>query len=132
MKPLKYLVLIFFAGSIMFACNNEKKDLQVNLYELLENRGAFFDTTISKKQKQAYKKLLEVIVTNLKFQDDRIVFMDKDKFLSKGFTETLYGQFTQDIESANTAIAKDSLLLNVFREKFPAQMVKLKEKIDNW
>jgi hypothetical protein len=116
----------------MFACNSYEGDIQVNLYELLEHGGSFLDTTISKKQKQAYKKLAETVSANLKFQDDRIVFMDKDEFLSKGFSEMLYNQFEESIASVNIAIAKDSLILNEFKKKLPDKMAELQEKVINW
>jgi hypothetical protein len=132
MKKMKYLIFILFVASVMFACNNEKEKLQINLYEMIEQNGSLFDTAISKKHKQVYKKLAEVVAANLRMQNDTIVFMGKNEFLSKGFSETLYNQFVQDIEFANALIIKDSIWLNEFKRKLPLQMTKLRERVAKW
>ncbi|MDR2406808.1 MAG: hypothetical protein LBE13_01650 [Bacteroidales bacterium] len=113
-------------------CSGDKEDdIQIHLYEslLIEQGGSLFGIAMSKEQKQKYKKLAEVVAANLKLQNDKIVFMDKSEFLSKGFPDALYSQFIQDIELINVFIANDSLMLDAVKKKLPIQMAKLREKI---
>jgi uncharacterized protein YjaG (DUF416 family) len=130
MKTLKSLVFISLAAIIMYACEDKVDISPINLYDaIIEGNGIVFDSTMSKEKKQAYKKLLEVVSENLKLQDNKLVFMDKEEFLSKGFPETLYDKFAADLESANIVIAKDSLVLNMIKEKLPVQIAKIKNKL---
>ncbi|MDR1583274.1 MAG: hypothetical protein LBS55_08470 [Prevotellaceae bacterium] len=126
-RMLCVCAFILFAQS----CSQDKVDIsQINLYnEIIEGNGIVFDSTMSKEKKQAYKKLLEVVSENLKLQDNKLVFMDKEEFLSKGFPETLYDKFAVDLESINILIAKDSSFLNTIKEELPVQMAKMKKKL---
>jgi hypothetical protein len=132
MKTLKHLTFVLFGLSIMFACESNEFIPQDNLYNFIEKGEIFVDSALSKKQKQAYKKLMEVVAENLKLQDSEFVFMNKRDFLSKGFPETLYDKFARDIESANAVIVRDSVLLNEFKEKFPAHVAKMRKKAAEW
>jgi hypothetical protein len=58
----KYIALF---ESITGCDSDKKENLQVNLFELLEQGGSFLDATISKEQRQAYKKLGETVIQDI-------------------------------------------------------------------
>jgi hypothetical protein len=124
---LKYLVFVLLAGA-MFACEDKKNDLQVNLYELLEQNRPIIDSTLTKEQKKVYKKLLKVVVTNLNMNGNRLEFMSKDEFLSEGYPESLYDKFNKDLQDVNVRLSNDTLALRFFLTEFPKHIAKMREE----
>jgi hypothetical protein len=132
MITLKNLILILFAGSIIFACSNNKEDLEISLDELIVQGNAINVSTLTKEQKKSYKRLVEVVATNLKVDGDKIVFIGKDKFVSEGFTGSLYDRFINDINTLNVSLSQDSAFRKVILHKLPVQMEKLRTEIEQW
>ncbi|MDR2423391.1 MAG: hypothetical protein LBD59_01535 [Prevotellaceae bacterium] len=74
---------------VMYACNN-KNVVQVSLSDILEEKGFVDVSTLSKDQKQGYKKICGLILSKLEFRDGRLKFTaTKDEFTSEGISESL-------------------------------------------
>ena len=90
MKRLKNLLMILFAGCLMYACNS-KETFHVSLSDILEQKGFVDVSTLNKEQRQGYKKVCTMLFTNLEFKDGLLKFTaNKDEFISEGITESLY------------------------------------------
>ena len=132
MKRLKNLLMILFAGCLMYACNS-KETFHVSLSDILEQKGFVDVSTLNKEQRQGYKKVCTMLFTNLEFKDGLLKFTaNKDEFISEGITESLYSKWTKEIADVNVVISKDTLLQQKFVDEFADIKAKGLEQIKNW
>ncbi|MDR2423395.1 MAG: hypothetical protein LBD59_01555 [Prevotellaceae bacterium] len=132
MTRLKILLTILFAGCLMYACN-DKNVVQVSLSDILEEKGFVDVSTLSKDQKQSYKKICELILSKLEFRDGSLKFTaTKDEFTSEGISESLYSKWMKEIADANVAISKDAAMEQKLAEKFADMKARGLAKIKNW
>ena len=121
-----------FAVSIIFACSDSKEDLPISLEELIVQGKPIDVSALTKEQQKSRKKLAVIIATNLKVNGDKVTFMiGRDKFVSEGFSESLYDMLIKDIDTMNVNLSQQlEEVRQGFLQEFPVNMEELRTQAE--
>jgi hypothetical protein len=133
MKQVKSLVFVLLTGSLLFACEKDKVDVQKYLEFSLPEINCPF-SLLTREQKKTRKKYLEVLTTYLyvdTLNRKAEWNISREDFLLEGLPESYYHEIVRAIEYLNLTFPLDTGLGPVFLKELPVLLIQTREELAN-
>ena len=128
MKKTFYVLILM----LLVACTGSEIP-EITLSDILEKNGAVDVSTLSREQRQSYKKLCLLLYSNLTYQDGKVHFTVSRKDLADiGFSEALYDKWNKEIADLNALLLRDTITKRILDEKFAKSMEEAREEVSKW
>lgn len=106
---------------------------EVALSDMLSNNGFVDISTLSGKQRQSYKNLCLMLISNMKYQDGKVsLTVSKKDITALGFAESLYDKWNKEIADINATLSQDTTFNRILEEKFAKAMENAQAQIAEW
>jgi hypothetical protein len=131
MRKIKFLALALLAGSLLFACEKDKVDVQKYLEFSMPELFSGPFSTLTREQKKTRKKFVEVFTTNFYLDTLNLkagFAISREDFLLEGLPESYYLDIIQACKDINRLISTDTVFGPLILKEYPMQMAQLREE----
>lgn len=108
MKHYIFITLAIFTLNISYGnAQLKEKTITTEFHSVFE----IPDSLLTAEQNSLKRKLVDVLINNLDYKDDKFVFqMTKEEFLKKGFAPEYYDIIINDTKTSNKTIKSDDTI----------------------